>query len=470
MKTMTKLLSNRIVALVMLLVVAAAISPAALAALPFVIGPTTDVSDLNEAMKIYFTDPINVNVVTDTEVLDLFMEDNNVQVNTTTGGRFIETAQYFRYPSGFGWRGKREYLPIPGAPKIKNSQIYLKKAVGVIQMEGEVMERVRTDMGAYIDYMDRAMPDFLEGMNDQLDSALLGYGNGARAVIDAINGNVVTVRDAFGVSGWTNAWIQFQEGESIVASVDADASPLRNANVNGGAAAGVVEDIDYETSKITFNAIPNEWAPGDFLFGGDATGHNGQKGGVDSTMMGLAGMVDDGSILQNFQGLDRSQYRLWRSLVIDGNSGNFSGDLDENVLTYADNQCFTHGRGQPNVILTSRTQSDKYWNSMKSDRVLNDPKAYEGGRGKLFVRLGDRLVPIRVGRKVPDELCYMLQSDTFRRWQLDGGKWDDKTGSVWNRSVDGIGRMDDFFAVYIWYLQTGNIAPRKNVRIDNLVP
>jgi hypothetical protein len=122
----------------------------------------------------------------------------------------------------------------------------------------------------------------------------------------------------------------------------------------------------------------------------------------------------------------------------------------------------------PNTVVTSRTQADRYWWSLKSDRTFNDPKSYEGGRGKLWVRLGDRVVPIRVSRKMPPQLAYMLQTDTFRRWQVDGGKWDDKTGAIWNRVTDGVGRKDDFYAVYLWYLQLGNIAPRKNVRIQNL--
>lgn len=464
---MSKLLTNRIFGLFVVVLVALFLPHAALAA-PLFVGETTDVADLNEAMKIYFTDPIVVNVVTDTEVLDLMMEDNNVQVNNTTGGRYIETAQYFRLPAGAGFRAKGDYLPIPGAPRIKNSQIYLKKGVGVIQMEGEVMERVKSNMGAYIDYMDRAMPDFLERFNDNLDRAALGYGNGAKAKIAGINGTVITLESALGVDGWSDAWLQVQEGESLVASVDADADPLRNANVNGGASAAIVEDVDNETSSITVNAVPSEWQVGDFLFGGDATGHSGMADGVDREIIGLAGMVDDGSILQEFQGLDRNSYRLWRANVIDGSSGNFTGDLDEQVLVHADNQAYVLGKGMPNVVFTSRTQADRYWFSLKGDRVLNDPKSYEGGRGKLWVRLGDRVIPIRVGRKVPPELCYMLQTDTFRRWQLDGGKWDDKTGAVWNRVTDGVGRKDDFYAVYIWYLQLGNIAPRKNVRIENL--
>lgn len=426
---------------------------------------TTDVLNIEEAMKIYFTDPINENFVTDTELLDLIMEDNNVQVEQTTGGRYIETAQYFQLPAGVGFRAAGDYLPVPNAPKIRNSRVYLKKGIGSVQMTGDTMRRVKGDLGAYVNYMERALPDFLTRFNDNVDRQLLGYGNGCRARIVAINGNVVTVDRAYGVDGWDSAWLAFQEGESIVASVDADGDPLRNP---GASQSAEILDIDPDTNEITFDLVPGAWAPNDFLFGGDQSGTSSQNAGDDREIMGLAGMIDDGGILQEFQGLQRPDYRLWQSHVLDGQSGNFTGDLDEQVMVAADNKCFIRGKGKPTHVVTSREQADRYWFSLKQDRMFIDPKSYEGGRGALFVRLGDRVIPIRVARKMPQQLCYMLQMDTFRRWQLDGGKWDDTTGAIWNRVTDGVGRKDDFYAVYIWYVQTGNIAPAKNIRIDNL--
>jgi hypothetical protein len=466
---MRRLLHNRVLWLLLFAALAllwpsgAAIAGASLA---FGFGATTDVTDINEAMKIFFTDPIVTNVVNDTELMNQFMEDNNVQIEQSTGGRYIETAQYFRLPSGYGFRAPGDYLPVPGAPSIKNSRVFLKKGIGVVEMTGDVMERVRGDMGAYLDYMDRALPDFLENFNNNVDRACYGYGNGAKARIDAINGLVITLKSSYGVTGWSDAWLAFTEGERIVASADADGNPLRNA---GSGQSAEVTDIDDEANTITVDAIPGAWAPDDFLFNGDPSGASSQtSAGDDREIMGLAGMVDDGSILPTFQNLARASYRLWRSVIIDGGQSPFSGTLDEDVLVHADNQTFVLGKGKPNLVVTSRRQADNYWRTLRGDRVLIDPKAYEGGRSGLFVRLGDRLVPIKVARKMPVELCYMLQTDTFKRWQLDGGKWDDKTGAIWNRVTDGTGRKDDFFSVYIWYVQLGNLAPRKSCRIENL--
>jgi hypothetical protein len=73
-----------------------------------------------------------------------------------------------------------------------------------------------------------------------------------------------------------------------------------------------------------------------------------------------------------------------------------------------------------------------------------------------------------VARKLPPEVCFALQSDTWRRLTLGTWDWDDRTGSIWNRVTDSVGRKDAFFATGNMYEQLFCTAPRKNVRIDNL--
>lgn len=437
-------------------------------ALPLVgfLGTTTDVADIDEAQKIFFTDPIVNNVVTDTELMSIFMEDNNVQTETTTGGRYIETAQYFRLPAGVGFRASNEYIPIPDGPVIANSRVYLKKVQGVVEMTGDVMEKVRGDMGAYLDWMERALPDLLERLNDTVDRALLGYGNGALARIASTWNGVSTtipIDRAFGVTGWSDAPMQFLEGMRIVASADADGNPLRNP---GTGQAPQVTDVDHVNGTITVSALPAAWVVDDFLFTGDDSGVSTQtSGGDDREIMGLAGMVDDGGILPTFQNLARASYRLWQGIEVDGTGAPYNGYLSEELITYADERAFLLGKGKGNLFVTSYPGARSYWYDLKQDRSLNDPVEYRGGKGPLTIQLGDRKIPIKVARKMPRELAYLLQTDTFKRWQIDSGKWDDKTGSIWNRVTDGTGRKDAFYAVYNWYLQTGCMAPRRNARI-----
>ena len=460
------------------LVLAWLFAPAKLLAAPLLFaGSTTSTVDLDSAMKIYFNDPIVENVVSDAELLNLFLYDNNVQYEKTTGGRYIETAQYFSLPTGVGARARGEYIPVPEGPVIKNSKIFLKKLQGVVEMEGDVMARVRTDMGAYVDWMERALPDLVTRLNDSVDRMLLGYGAGILArVNEAVPDATIPVDTAFGVTlggtALSNAWLNFMEGDRIVFSSTPAGTTLRNAGANQSAK---ITGINQDTGIITVDVLPTGVADNDYIFMGDGAGASNQTAaGDDREIMGLLGMVDDGTVLATFQNLARGTYNLWKSVCIDGsdatldNNAGFNGVLSEDLLTYADDQVMILGAGKPDMIVTSRYGLRSYWKSLKADRQINDPRAYQGGKGPVSVVFGDRTVQLKAVRKMSRELAFMLQTNTFKRWEIDGFQWDDKTGAIWNRVTDGTGRKDAFYAVGNWYMQTGCLAPRKNVRIHNI--
>jgi len=462
------------------LTVVALFAPAALTAMPFLLSPgvTTTAfapgaaSDINEALKIFFNDPVIYNVVSDAELLSYFEEDNNVKNDETTGGRYIETAQYFQLPAGVGARAEGEYIPVPDGPVIKNSRINLKKVQGVVEMTGDVMRRVKGDMGAYLNWMERALPDLVTRLKNEHDRMLVGYGNGVKARIASVAGApLITIDRAFGVtigSALTDPFLQFLEGERIVASANPTGAPLRNAGAGQSARITIVNP-DTTPNSITVDAMPGAWVANDYLFAGDPSGASTQDaGGADREVMGLLGMVDDGTVLATFQNLLRATYKLWNSIAVDGSVSPYNGVLSEDLLVFADDQTFVLGGGKPDALITSRSGSRSYWKSLKGDRVINDPRGYTGGKGPMGILLGDRELALKVCRKLPPELAFLTQKDTFKRWTLGGYVWDDTPGAIWNRVTDGTGRKDAFYAVGNMYEQLGCLAPRKNCRIQGL--
>lgn len=453
-------------------------NPASALFLPVGVGAITGITDLDSAMKILFNDPIVENVVTDSELLSLMTIDNNVQYEQSTGGRYIETAQYFQLPSGVGARGPGEYIPVPEGPVIKNSKVFLRKIQGVVEMQGDVMKRVKGNPGAYIDWMARALPDLVTRLNDSVDRMLLGYGAGIKARVNqASPTTTMPIDTAFGVTlggtALTNAWLNFLEGERIVFSATAAGTALRNAGANQSAKVLSVDQTGL--GVLTIDVLPTGVLDNDFIFEGDAAGSSNQNAaGENREIMGLLGMVDDGTVLATFQGLARATYRLWNALSIDGsdatldNNAGFNGVLSEDLLMYADDQSAVLGGGKIDVLVTSRFGVRSYWKSLKVDRVFNDPRTYQGGKTGAPILLGDRTLQIKACRKMSPQLAFGLTTSTFKRWEVDGYQWDDKTGAIWNRVTDGTGRKDAFFAVGDWYMEIGNLAPRKNFRLYNI--
>ena len=238
-----------------------------------------------------------------------------------------------------------------------------------------------------------------------------------------------------------------------------------------------VSDIDEDSSTIEFTGlealIDAVVAAGAdiYLFPGDEAGASSQTaGGVDREIAGLMAGADDGGIIATYNNISRtgSNSRLWKSIIIDGSDAVWGGQLTEELLSFADDEVAVKGAGKIDTIIASRSAARGYWQSLKGDRVFNDPRSFAGGRNGLSIILGDREVMLKVARKLPPEVVFALQADTWRRITLGTWDWDDRTGSIWNRVIDSIGRKDAFFATGNMYEQLFCVAPRKNVRIDNL--
>lgn len=180
------------------------------AATSIVLADATTLVDMNAAMKVIFEDSIFDDTVSDSELLDLFEMDDRVMVEETTGGRYIETAQYFNLPAGVRAVAAGDYIPVPDGPDIQNSRVYLKKQQGVVEMTGDVMRRVRTNEGAFLDWGERALPDLVTRLNDNMDRQMLGFGGGILARLadaDTGTGTTVLIDRSFGVTGLSDGFL-----------------------------------------------------------------------------------------------------------------------------------------------------------------------------------------------------------------------------------------------------------------------
>lgn len=459
-----KTLTNRLLALLGLVaaVTAALLVGSPLAGLPLVgvIGDTTSTTDMDAAMKVIFEDAIVNNVVTDSELVDQFEAGGGIKTDTTTGGRYIETAQMFALPAGVGARSEGDYIPIPRGPVVENSRVNLKKILGSVEMNAETLKMVRTSDGAFIDWADRALPSLVKRLTSEVDRILLGYGAGVKARVNqAVPALNLVVDSPMGIAGLPGALLQFLANETIVAGPNIDGTGLR-------AGVMVVKDVSHKNGYIVIDTLAAALADNDYLFPGDASGNS-----VGKEPQGLFGMVDDGGILATFQNIARANYEAWQGIVIDAQAAPFAAGqkLTEEVLLYADDECFTRGGGKPGLFLTSRQAARQYWASLKQDRQITDPRASTGGKGSnLTISLGDRTVPIKVARKMPGTVAFLLSMGSFRKWMLHNFQWDDTSGSIWKQVTDNNGRRDAFWAYGSMYAEFGCQNPQENVRIENL--
>ena len=438
------------------------------------VAATTTTAALDNAMKVIYSDPLLKDIVTDSELMSLFKEDMNVKTEETTGGKYIEMAHYLRLAGAAGARAENDYIPVPQNPRINNSRIYLKKILGTVEMTGDVMERVVNDEGAFLDYMDRALPDTKERVINEIDRMYIGYGAGIRARVKAgwVAGGrslTITIDRAMGVDGYEDPWLQFTEGETVVFSSTPAGAVIRNA---GTAQSALVEEIDEvnSTIRVTMDAaLQAAIADDDFIFGGDQAGVSSQNGGVDREISGLLAGADNGGILATYNNIPRAGNRNWNARVFDASGAPYNGVITEELLFVLDSMTGTVSGAKIDVLVMSQHGPIGYWRDMKADRTLNDPRNFTGGVGKLSVLLGDRTIPFRTARKLPPQIAFGLNSASWRRFTLGQWQWDDRTGAIWKQVTDAIGRKDAFFAYGKMYEQLACLFPRRNFRIEGLV-
>jgi hypothetical protein len=428
---------------------------------------STDTFELNSAMKVLFQDSVVNNVITDSELMDLFEKDTNIQTEKTGGGRYIETAQMFGYNAGYGYRGERDYIPTPDGPIIKNGRIYLKKALGSVEMTADVFEKVQQGREAFISWADQAMPKLVERMVNEKDRILIGYGTGVKAVVKSVDATAkrIVVEDAYGIEGYTHAWLAFLEGERLVFGPNLDATDLRG----GAERSARLLDINDYNDTLQLDRFPTGVVPGDYVFSGDDAGHSGtDDNGAFREFQGLHAHVDDGGIIATYLNIPRADHRAWRGIVVDCQANGADGKFTEEKIIHGDIQVATRGGGKIDTIIAPVSGAVQFWQDLLKHRVLNDPTSFTGGKGKLWMQLGDRRVEIRSARKLPPQVAFGLTRGTFKRFTLGKFEWDQRTGSMWRQVVDAHGRLDAFWAYGREYDELACQTPRKNLRWENL--
>ena len=310
----------------------------------------------------------------------------------------------------------------------------------------------------------------------------MGTGFGHKARVAAKGATYIDFDRASGVTGYTDAWKQFLEGDSIIFSVNANGTTPRAGATQRFAIVGDLSEdlnrlyLENDVGGAVDATLLTNITVNDYIFEGDNAGSSVQDP-ADSEyreISGLLAAVDDGTVVASYHNIPRSPgvNRLWQGIVIDSSASTlpFGSQMSEDLLVYADEVCGERGSGKITHLVMSRSANRGYWKSLKGDRFFQDPRGqYEGGKGPgLQILLSDRRVTLKVARKLPPQLAFGLQQDTWKRWGLGKFEWDDAPGSIWNRAVDATGRLDQFYAVGNLYEEVGCLAPRKNFRIDNL--
>jgi len=420
----------------------------------------SDFVGLNDMLKNVYTRAFENNVEKETEVLDLIEKAEGFEITEGPDGKNITMMHTFSSGGGVGAMDEDDYLYTPTTPTVKQSTLGIKQLTATVELSGRTLRRVKKGPAAFATWADEALPRKAQRLAFHKDRMAIGTGTGIVCRInDASPATTDTAIDsAYGIAGLEGAVNLLLRDDSLRWSPNANGSSPRTG-------AAVVTSVDYANNEIDIDAVPTSGADNDYVFLGDANVY----GYSTREMMGLEGIIDDGTNVATFQGLSRTTYPELKAQIIDSTAGSWNSELSEDIMDYADAQAFERIGGRPSIILVNRSGQRSFWKNLKNDRIINDPAGtYQGGKATLKMILGDRTAKVRAARKVPSSRAYLIDPSSIQRYKIGTGRWDDTDGSVWNRVVNSTGRKDAFFAVYIEEENLGSGNPGANAKITGL--
>jgi len=428
------------------------------------LGTGSDFSGLNDALKNVYTGPFNNTIEGESEVNGVFMDAGDFETVDGPDGKQVTLGHYMSAGGGVSFSLEDDYLPDAKAPLWKQGSLTIKEMRVRADISGRTMSRAKEGPAAFATWADMVLPEKAKRAAFHLDRALLGTGTG---IIGRINGTPDgtgdAMDDAFGIAGLGSALKLFLVGDSFRYSPNANGSSPRTGVVDVAAISYSADTFDTTVGGST--ATATSAADNDYVFLGSANVNSSGS----REIMGLEGIVDDGTNVSSFQGLTRSSYPSYLNAQIIDSTTSYGGVLSEDLVDYGDTLSYERAGGQCDVLVTSRNGGRSFWKSLRADRIIQDPQGnYEGGKVRLLMRLGNRALEVKQARKVPDSRAYMVERGTLRRFQIGTGKWDDTTGSIWRQVSDSTGTKHAFFAYWVREVEYGCIFPAKNVKFVKL--
>jgi len=420
----------------------------------------SDFIGLYDSLKEVYDKPFENNIEGETEVWQALEKAEGFEVTNESGdGRGIIIDHTFSYGGGVYMMGETDYFGGSGAPTTVRSTTTVPTLAAVAQMSGRVMRRMAGDQVAFANWAENLLPKRAKRAAFHLDRQALGTGTGIIGRMDAVTGTDDAIIAAFGIAGLSGAAKLLLRGDRTRWSPNANGSSPRTGM------AEISEKPSVANGTISVSAVPTSGAQNDYVFLGDT-----QIVSAAHDIMGLEGIIDDGTNVATIQGLARATYPELNAQIIDSTSGNYSGTLSEDLIDYADSQAYENGDGgEPNLLIASRSGNRSFWKSLKSDRQITNPGGdYTGGRSQLQMLIGDRMVKIIPCRKCPDARAYGVDTRAIKRVEIGAGGWVNTTGSVFKQVSDSTGYLDAYVAHYIKECQIITYDPAMCYKITGL--
>lgn len=403
------------------------------------------------------------------QVLDLFSEQTG---NLFEGpdGKGYKLSGLIGGLEGIGARLENEALPLDSANQNINPLLYLKYNYARITATYQARANLVGGDTAMANFNRAVIIPQMENLSTDLDRQACGTATGVLARIDGSPAAAMPIDAPFGIAANTKGWTTVRRGMSVVFGPNIDGSGLRSGgtaykvlSVNPlGNAGGGIANLD---------GFPADALDNDFIFRGDELGVNTALGGTEREMMGLEGLIDDGTNISVIQNIDRSVVYEFSSNIIDATQAPYSNAFTTGLAMKLITDSQLIGSGTIRVLLCNNDVwrqgvgafggSSGFYGGFggAQDRGGMDVKS---GADRYTVALPSGRVEIRGVPRTAVGRLYGIDPSVLIKCRLGNGEWvTNPDGGMWHQVQSGSTIKDSNYAIYRVPMNLGITDPRK---------
>jgi len=399
-----------------------------------------NLSLFDDILKNVYLGPIREQIRTLTVLLSRIQRNSD---NIDAEGRKAIFPVLAGYSQAIGARGDDEDLPTAAAAKYKKTEVSIKHNYGSIRITGPTMRSSQTNKGAFGRAVDLEVKNMLIGFKLDINRQLVSDGTGVLCEVNgAPAGQVITLH--YGDPSASSYWCgeqYIQEGMYI--DTYTPGGTIHDSGL-------LVSSIDTTNHTITIDAATTvtNTVDGDYIY---------RKGSRAKEIMGLRGIVDDGTLVSTLQGVDRTAAgNSWWQAKRFENSGTLR-NLSLKLMQQPYSQCEKQA-GAPDCLYTDFDLRDAYVALLVGEKRYVNTLTLDGGFTAVEFN-GKPLIPD--ADAYPNLIFYLNESMLHISEQSDFD-WMDEDGAILAR-VQGSGTTRDaYIASMYWDSEFGTFRDNSH--------
>lgn len=391
----------------------------------------------------------------DTPIASMFTER---EAKDYPGGLGIMYPAEVQRSTGFMFLGEESTLPAAGSIKAEQWNFPIKFGAGRIRLSIQAIRLSESNRAAFDGVMAREMNSIRNFMKIERGRYIFGDGRGVRCLVNGTTATTVLTVDAPGGVAGSVTGNRFLYPGMPLAAINPATGAIRT---------GVFTVVTRSTNgnTVTLSGAPTGWSDNDYVVAAASTTvTDAANTSYQREPMGLRGMVDNGTYVPTFHGINRTNVPLAGSYVV-STTGTLSSDIFQRAIDVADE------RGDGNIDWLIMHQSVR-----RAYIALTDPfRRYQGGdlsnpdagtKAAKKQDLGFGGIPIKVDKYADYKTIWGCDSNGFVRYKSIDFEWADEDGSMWRAAGVGANGVDSWEAFCRRWEEFHLDYPNANFRLD----